>query len=200
MLYAHDARKVLQNLPVRLPVAVRNLLTKEDIRWKTMRKETVIWLQAVNGDPVTGRKLTDINAELFADEDEDEDEDDDFLSGQNTPHGRARVPKPDVTIDDPTPVGMPRVYLDGLSDVEFALTSAEARHYRSATRWEVRGKHTGTLLGVPGTGKAVTITGVTLLRFVEAPSDEVGKEAFRASEEWTCWDLPSLLEQLRGTP
>jgi hypothetical protein len=200
MLFADDARKILQNLPMRIPKPVLNLLALDNVRWKTIQRETVIWLQAVNGDPITGRKLKDISAELFPDEDEEEEDDDEFEPGQSTPGGRRpRMPKPDVTIEDPVSVGMPRVNLDALSDIAFTVSSAESRHCRVATRWEVRGRHTGTLLGVPATDKSVTVTGVTLLKFTERPGEN-GKEAFAATEEWTCWDLPSLLEQLRETP
>src|SRR6266540_6788007 len=141
-LFADDARRILQNLPVRIPKPVFNLLTRDTKRWKTMREETVIWLQAVHGDPIRGRTLSDVNAELWKDEDEGEI-DQDFEPGQASQIGPvARIPKPDVTIDDPASLWMPRAYLDGLSDIEFALTSVEARHCLVATRWEVRGKHT----------------------------------------------------------
>lgn len=56
--------------------------------------------------------------------------------------------------------------------------------------WTIRGTHQGRLLGIPATGKAVTITGVSLMRF----RDGVPVTDTRV------WDFAGLLRQLGLLP
>jgi hypothetical protein len=201
--FADDARRVLQNLPMRIPKPVSALTFVQNIQFVAMQTEAAVWLQAVNGDPITGRKKGEIRRELFADEFEPMEgiDADDDAAGDVEAKDQAGIPAPEVTIDDPPSTGMPRAYLDGLSDVEFSVKSQASRHNLVVTRWEVNGSHTGTLLGQPATGRNIMVTGLTLLRFAEAPGSEGalhsgGIPAYVAIEEWSCWDLPSVLEQV----
>ena len=59
-----------------------------------------------------------------------------------------------------------------------------------ATRWTGRGTHTGELMGIPPTGKQVTVVGITISRV------EDGKVV----EEWTNWDTLGMLQQLGVVP
>jgi len=55
-----------------------------------------------------------------------------------------------------------------------------------AIRWRSTGTHTGRLMGVPATNKAVEVTGATFARF----------EGDQISEEWVTWDPRELLEAI----
>ena len=91
---------------------------------------------------------------------------------------------------------MPLTYLEGLSEMEFTATSQVAKHLAVVTRWEVYGKHSGELLGVPPTGRQVTLTGMTWIQFDEQLNPDGPGRTSRGLETWTYWDLPSLLEQI----
>jgi predicted ester cyclase len=58
------------------------------------------------------------------------------------------------------------------------------------TRWSAAGTHRGELMGIPPTGRAVTITGIIATRF----------EGGRAVEEWEEMDLLGLMRQLGAMP
>lgn len=57
---------------------------------------------------------------------------------------------------------------------------------RMAIRWHSTGRHTGRFLGVPPTGKSVTVTGATFARFA----------SHVVVEEWVTWDPRELLTAL----
>jgi steroid delta-isomerase-like uncharacterized protein len=57
---------------------------------------------------------------------------------------------------------------------------------RVAYRWSFRGTHRGELMGIPPTGKEVTITGITVERI----------SGGRIEEEWNNFDRLGLLRQL----
>ena len=57
---------------------------------------------------------------------------------------------------------------------------------RLAIRWRSTGRHTGTFLGVPPTGKPVEVSGATFARF-DGPD---------VTEEWVTFDSRQLLEAL----
>lgn len=57
---------------------------------------------------------------------------------------------------------------------------------RVAIHWQTRGTHQGSFMDVPATGRSVTVSGASFLRF------EDGKLA----EEWVIWDPRELLSAL----
>jgi hypothetical protein len=194
MEFAHDARKILQNLPMRVSKPVAVLLAIQRRHWKLMAKEATIWLHNVNGDPTTGISGKDVRAEMFEEEIDEDMLDDTMGPGDQNGH---RDPV-EIVIEDPPSTGMPRSYLDGLSEIEFSVSSQASRHRVVAIRWQLEGTHTGTLLGEPASGKPVTVTGLTVLKFSQTADPEEGTTIFTATDEWTCWDLAAVLEQLRG--
>jgi hypothetical protein len=110
---------------------------------------------------------------------------------------------------DPIRHGIPRLFLSGLSDLNFTINGQCARDERIASRWTIRATHSGELLGVPPTGRGLTITGVTvntvegelvkLEGFTNAKGDPVEQQwAFWVVEEWNYWDLPSLAALIRN--
>jgi hypothetical protein len=110
---------------------------------------------------------------------------------------------------EPIRHGVPRVYLSALSHLNFTINGQCVRDEHTATRWTVRGMHTGELLGVPPTGRDLMITGITVnavegelvkLEGYTNPAGKVVEEqwAFWVVEEWSYWDLPSLATLLRN--
>ena len=199
--FADEARKILQNVPMRMSKPTILLLARYRRHWKLMAKETTIWLHEVNGDPKTGISGKEMRAELFKDEPDDDVIDDPTgmdLGTDSDDEDDPRGEPVEIVIDDPPSNGMPRAYLEGLSDIELFVSSQISRHLTVAIRWQVNGMHTGTLLGQPASGRPVSVGGMTIVKFDQL--EEGSKTTFTASEEWTIWDLPSLLEQVGGAP
>jgi steroid delta-isomerase-like uncharacterized protein len=59
-----------------------------------------------------------------------------------------------------------------------------------AYRWTFRGTHNGELMGIPPTGKDVTISGITMIR----------AENGRIVAQWNCFDVMGMLQQLGAAP
>ena len=58
------------------------------------------------------------------------------------------------------------------------------------TRWTGRGTNTGELMGMPATGKDITIRGITYGRIVDD----------KAREAWIIWDTLAMMQQLGAIP
>ena len=59
-----------------------------------------------------------------------------------------------------------------------------------ASRWTARGTNTGELMGMPATGKEVTVSGIAYTRIVDG----------KVRESWNSWDTLSMLQQLGVVP
>ena len=59
-----------------------------------------------------------------------------------------------------------------------------------ATRWTVVGRNTGQLMGMPPTGKEVTVAGITYSKISDG----------QVHESWASWDTLSMLQQLGAVP
>jgi len=59
-----------------------------------------------------------------------------------------------------------------------------------ATRWTATSTHTGELMGVPATGNAILVTGITASHIVDG----------KVVEEWNEWHLLGLLQQIGAVP
>ena len=81
-------------------------------------------------------------------------------------------------------------YRQAFPDLRVTIEEQVAERDLVATRWAARGTHRGDLMGLPATGKEVTITGLTLDRI------ENGKLA----ESWNNWDALGLMQQLGAIP
>jgi steroid delta-isomerase-like uncharacterized protein len=71
-------------------------------------------------------------------------------------------------------------------DVEIEIHAQHAEGSRCATRFTGRGTHLGTWIGIPPTGKEITLSGITITRVVD------GKFVL----EWGEFDMMGLLQQL----
>jgi steroid delta-isomerase-like uncharacterized protein len=59
-----------------------------------------------------------------------------------------------------------------------------------AWRWTFQGTHTGPLMGIPATGKAITLSGITIDRVAEG----------KIVERWNEADFMGLMQQLGVVP
>ena len=78
------------------------------------------------------------------------------------------------------------VFGGGFSDWDITLDDQIAEGDKVATRWIASATHTGSLQGMPPTGKSVRVTGVNVMRFAEG----------KIVESWFNFDMLSLLQQL----
>jgi steroid delta-isomerase-like uncharacterized protein len=82
------------------------------------------------------------------------------------------------------------MYLSAFPDGRTTMEDLVAEGGRVAYRWTYRGTHQGELMGIPPTGREVTITGIT----IDSVSDG------RIAEEWNHFDQLGLLQQLGVVP
>jgi predicted ester cyclase len=81
------------------------------------------------------------------------------------------------------------LFLAGLSDIEVTVDELLADGDRVAVATTTRGTHTGELFGVAPTGRAITVTGIDLVRV----------EAGRIVEHRGLTDTVGLLRQLHAS-
>jgi len=82
------------------------------------------------------------------------------------------------------------VFGGGFSDWDITLEDQIAEGDKVATRWIASATHTGSLQGMPPTGKVVRVTGVNVTRFAEG----------KIAESWFNFDMLTLLQQLGAIP
>jgi predicted ester cyclase len=87
-------------------------------------------------------------------------------------------------------LGSTRDYLNGLSNIEVAVGEQYGIAETIASRWTVRGDHTGTISGVPPSGERVAITGLTLHVFREGI----------ITTEYSYWNFGPVQDRLRSVP
>jgi steroid delta-isomerase-like uncharacterized protein len=86
--------------------------------------------------------------------------------------------------------GFASSYLAAFPDGTITIDHQIAEGDFVATRWTGRGTNTGELMGMPPTGKEVTIEGITYSRVADG----------KAHEAWLIWDTLSMLQQLGAVP
>lgn len=82
------------------------------------------------------------------------------------------------------------MYRTAFPDLTLTVEEQIAEGDRVVTRFTARGTNRGALMGIPPTGRRVTITGISIDRMVD------GKSA----ESWTNYDLLGLMQQLGILP
>lgn len=82
------------------------------------------------------------------------------------------------------------LYRGAFPDVQFTIDDQVAEGDRVVTRWTATGTNNGSLMGMPATGKAVTISGIGVDRFVGG----------KIAETWPSYDLLGMLQQLGFVP
>ena len=82
------------------------------------------------------------------------------------------------------------VFGGGFADWNIPIEDQIAEGDKVATRWSASALHTGSVLGIPPTGKTVRVTGVNVTRFAEG----------KIVESWFNFDMLSLLQQIGAIP
>ncbi len=72
-----------------------------------------------------------------------------------------------------------------MPDMQIAINHVFAEGDLVAVHWTAWGTNTQPGMGLPATGKKVRISGITIFRF----------KAGKISEEWSAWDMLSVLKQ-----
>lgn len=79
----------------------------------------------------------------------------------------------------------------GVPDLTVTIEDQLADRDKVVTRWTAQGTHDGELMGIDPTGRAASVTGITIQRI-----GDVGQIV----EGWTNWDTLGLLQQLSAVP
>lgn len=87
--------------------------------------------------------------------------------------------------------GFIRALREGIPDLQCPVYDVVAEGDRVAGRFSLRGTHTGTLLGVPASGKQVDVGVMVIARF---------DGQARWVEDWNAWDQLGLLQQIGVVP
>ena len=82
------------------------------------------------------------------------------------------------------------LYITAFPDARFTVEDEIADGDRVASRYTFRGTHRGELLGIPPTGKQVTVTGIIINRIVNGKTEE----------GWLNFDALGMLQQLGVLP
>ena len=83
-----------------------------------------------------------------------------------------------------------RLYRNAFPDMQYAIEAMVAEGEQVVVRWRATGTHRGEWFGIPPTGQAGTIEGISMFRFVND----------KLVEQWTNWDTMGLLTQLGVVP
>jgi steroid delta-isomerase-like uncharacterized protein len=78
------------------------------------------------------------------------------------------------------------LYRTAFPDLRFTVDDIIAEGETATARWSCRGTHKGDLNGIAPTGKQITISGVSMVRFASG----------EMVEGWVHWDALSLMQQL----
>jgi steroid delta-isomerase-like uncharacterized protein len=93
----------------------------------------------------------------------------------------------------PGPEGLKPIFAGlraAFADLHYTIDDQLADGDKVATRWTMRGTHTGELMGIPATGKAVTVSGIQIERIVDG----------KIVEHWRKSDDLGLMQQLGVIP
>jgi steroid delta-isomerase-like uncharacterized protein len=74
----------------------------------------------------------------------------------------------------------------GFPDYQLTEEDSIAEGDKVACRWTLRGTHLGPFLGIPGTGREITIAGIDIWRVADD----------RLVETWQGWDQLNMLQQM----
>ena len=106
----------------------------------------------------------------------------------------------DDQVDHSLPPGLPAgrdgvkafvgMYLSAFPDTKMTIEDQIAVGDKVVTRWTANGTHTGELMGIPATGKQVTVTGIDINRVSGGVS----------VEHWTEFDQMAMMQQLGVVP
>jgi steroid delta-isomerase-like uncharacterized protein len=82
------------------------------------------------------------------------------------------------------------MYRSAFPDMRTTVEDMVVEGDRVVSRWTAQGTHQGELMGVPPTGKRVTVSGVDITRVASG----------KIVEHWEYWDQLELLQQIGAVP
>lgn len=83
-----------------------------------------------------------------------------------------------------------QMYRSAFPDTQMTVEDQIAEGDKVVTRWTARGTHQGELMGIPATGKQVTVTGISVSRWANG----------KTVESWSNFDTLGMLQQLGVVP
>ena len=83
-----------------------------------------------------------------------------------------------------------KLWHDAFPDLSLDVVDVFAVGEKAALRWTARGTHKGPLIGLPATGRQVTLSGIDILRIVDG----------RIVERWAEFNGLEMLQQLGVLP
>jgi steroid delta-isomerase-like uncharacterized protein len=83
-------------------------------------------------------------------------------------------------------VGVYQEALEGHWEVQELITAGD----QVVARWTGTGTHRAELMGIPATGKPISVDAISIFRIADG----------RIAEEWTVWDALGLLQQVGAVP
>ena len=103
-------------------------------------------------------------------------------------------------VDHTLPPGLPpgregvkafvSMYLSAFPDTKMTIEDIVAEGDKVVTRWTATATHTGELMGIPATGKQVTVTGLDINRY----------SGGKSVEHWGKFDQMGMMQQLGVIP
>ena len=83
-----------------------------------------------------------------------------------------------------------RLWRSGFSNLKVEIEDAFELDDKVACRFRVSGMHTGPLMGVPPTGKPISVTGTGIFRLVDG----------KLADNWVNFDALGLMQQVGAVP
>ena len=111
----------------------------------------------------------------------------DELIAKDAPTHEPGLP-PEASIGPESLKGIIGIYTGAFPDVKMTLEDMVAEGDRVVVRWQAIGTNTGSLMGMPPTGKKSTVTGTLIYRFADG----------KVAEAWSLWDKAGMMQQLTG--
>jgi steroid delta-isomerase-like uncharacterized protein len=81
-------------------------------------------------------------------------------------------------------------FIAAFPDIHFSIDFQVAEGEVVATRWSSTGTNSGSMMGMPPTGKAVSVTGIDIFRIAGG----------KIAERWGNFDMAGLMQQLGVGP
>jgi steroid delta-isomerase-like uncharacterized protein len=85
---------------------------------------------------------------------------------------------------------MVTMYRSAFPDMRITIEDLVAEGDKVVARWSATGTHRGELMGIPATGKRVTVTGIEINRIAGG----------KIAEHWEIFDQLSMMQQLGVVP
>ena len=85
---------------------------------------------------------------------------------------------------------MAGMFFAAFPDMQVQIDDLVAEGDKVVTRWTAHGTNTGEMMGMPATGKAVTLTGITIDHYRDA----------KTVEHWENLDMFGMMQQLGVVP